>query len=276
MIRLLIAVFVCFCCGTVRADGTSAGPKASNSLKASHAAWRWDFPVQKGKFGGSDYVESSDDPVCPELKAYLNAKARSWMVDKYGLELNYCAVSASSAPIFTPVPWEHLDPATNLALIETLLRYRDIANRTEEAAQRWTKGVNYRQRAEEFISEGGQIDSWKRSDSEHARGHGADRGALIYPSRTVVRLRLPQNFTSEEVKFFHCALREWVSWLFEIDDQLAPVPASYPDYAFSELVMYKGAPLLIGSDSSSVTIRSPEWSSDKQFCTFVKTPVKTK
>ena len=228
----------------------------------------WDFVVQEGKYGWPDEVLDPQDPMCDEIKNYMNVVARKWVKSDYGV-VNFCAHAVRNAPMFTEPPWQNLAPASHIELISKLLRLRAEGSRAYFSGVRKSPQLDdeyYRRQAQEYVSEGGLLQYWRTRFADIVydpteRVEKAEQSGIQH----VIQLRQAHEYIDSSGS--GCHLPNWKGAAFMVNEFLTE-PVFMPDENMSKsaLLLYQGDPVLDSTELDQIYISSANTAPSQHSC----------
>lgn len=235
------------------------------------AARGWDYVLRKGKGGTEDWLEHADDPMCRQIKEYMNLVAPDWHLDD-GV-VNRCARAVRSAPIFSEPPWEELDPQQYEQLIARLMRFgsNPAGYFKSNSSSAGFDQDYFHKKANEFIAAGGRLQHWKGrlKESFSFPADGNDKPAP--PGlQDVIQLRYSvRNQVGPESGRPPCPLPDWDGSVFLVTPELTG-PLRYLDGLSSKsLLLYQGDPVLDSSGGYEVSVKSPHGAAANHQCRLI-------
>lgn len=227
----------------------------------------WDFVLHKGG-AVEDWLENGNDPMCQQIKDYMNEVARKWDVRESGPPKNHCSGTLGLAPFFSEPPWTELDPKKHEDLIMRLMWFGQAKYeyfKVHPPRPGWDEEY-FRERARDFIDRGGRLQHWRARIAErfYFPPDGNDKPAPP-GEQDVVQLRSVWDQSSRVVtRATDCRLPNWSGQVFLVASDLSG-PIRHLDRNES-LVLYHGDPILISSSDGEVSARSPIRNRAKHRC----------
>jgi hypothetical protein len=227
----------------------------------------WDYAMEGGGGGTEAYAVGDDDPLCQQLKGYMNHVARNWVLEREVLLNNYCAPMARIAPIFSEPPWTELDPRKHEELIARLIRYRDEGADRYFSPEPWEfrrDDSYYRKKVRDFINSGGRLQYWKTRLKETFDDPVEQKNKPVPPGdQHIIQLRYmvgtyPEDLAATRAMQKECKAPDWRSNYFFVTQDLSG-PAQVRDFVTdSSLLIYVDDPVLVRTGADEISVYSPQ------------------
>jgi uncharacterized protein len=207
----------------------------------------------------SEVSGQTEDELCRAAELHMNHYAADWRRHNVVLLDNPCITASLTIPGMEPAPWREFVVADHLVLISKLLRF------SSEGAQEYfalnpTAGSQsdtfYRNAAEQFAAEGGQLLAWTTPLFEvvtDARTNEVVNTAQ--QQQTVVQMRRPRRPSGDTVATETCRPADWTDNAFLVENDLSgPAPVYIRSLNQATIMRYQGAPVFLRHYSSQFLI----------------------
>lgn len=207
----------------------------------------------------SEVSGQTEDPLCRAAESHMNHYAADWRRHNVVLLDNPCITASLTIPGMEPPPWRKLVTADHLGLISKLLRF------SSEGAQKYfapnppagsRSDAFYRDAAEEFAAEGGQLLAWTTPLFEVVTDARTNEVVdTAGQQQTVVQMRRPRRTSVNTVATETCRPADWTDSAFLVENDLSgPAPVYIQSLDQATVMRYQGAPVFLRHYSSQFLI----------------------